>query len=107
VDWAPAGGVTRATPACAADAGRVLAGTDPSVRTVLVGTKRVPYWEGGPAYRPWAQGYYDRWGGNDLLTGILIGSSFGGFGDGFIGSDGAFGVAGDEQAVPADPGAFE
>jgi hypothetical protein len=34
-------------------------------------------------------------------------AGFGGFGDGFIGSDGAFGVAGDEQAVPADPGAFE
>jgi hypothetical protein len=110
VDWAPPGGVTRATPACAADADRVLAGIDPSVRTVLVRSQRVPYWEGGPAYRPWAQGYYDRWGGSDLLTGILIGSSLGGFGgfDDFGGLDGASGVVGhQEDDLPADPGFFE
>jgi hypothetical protein len=89
VEWAPPGGVPRTVPACAADTERVLAGTEPSIRTVLAGPRRVPYWEGGPAYSPWAQGYYNRWGGSDLLSGILIGSTlggpfdlFGGFGDG-------------------------
>lgn len=85
VEWAPPDGVTRSVPACAADAERVLAGTDPSIRTVMVGPRRVPYWEGGPAYSPWAQGYYGRWGGNDLLTGVLIGSAFAGPGDWFGG----------------------
>lgn len=86
VQWAPAGGVPRAVPACAADAERVLAGADPYIRTVQVGAQRVPYWEGGQAYAPWAQGYYSRWSGSDLLSGMLIGSFlFGGGGDMFAG----------------------
>jgi hypothetical protein len=91
VQWAPAGGVPRAVPACAADAERVLAGADPYIRTVQVGAQRVPYWEGGQAYAPWAQGYYSRWSGSDLLSGMLIGSfMFGGGGDMFAGiGDGA------------------
>src|SRR6478735_977322 len=72
VDWAPPGGAPRAVPACPADA------------------QRVPYWQGGQAYAPWAQGYYSRWNGSDLLTGALIGgflfggggNMFGGIGDG-------------------------
>ena len=63
VEWAPPGGVPRSVPACPADAERVLAGADPYIRTVQVGAQRVPYWEGGPAYAPWAQGYYSRWSG--------------------------------------------
>ena len=81
-------------PACPADAERVLAGADPYIRTVQVGAQRVPYWEGGQAYAPWAQGYYSRWSGSDLLSGVLIGgflfggggNMFGGVGDG-IGGD--------------------
>jgi hypothetical protein len=94
VEWAPAGGVTRSVPACPADAERVLAGADPYIRTVQVGARRVPYWEGGQAYAPWAQGYYSRWGGSDMLSGVLIGSMlFGGFGSPFgmmgdVGADG-------------------
>jgi hypothetical protein len=106
VEWAPPGGVPRSVPACAADTERVLAGADPSIRTVLAGPRRVPYWEGGPAYSPWAQGYYNRWGGSDLLSGILIGSAFGepfdlfgGFGDG----SGA-GQDQDDSGVDADFG---
>ena len=80
VDWAPPGGVPAAVPACPADAERVLAGADPYIRTVQVGAQRVPYWEGGQAYAPWAQGYYSRWNGSDLLTGMLIGGFlFGGW----------------------------
>lgn len=86
VEWAPAGGTPRDVPACAADAERVLAGADPYIRTVQVGAQRVPYWQGGQAYAPWAQGYYSRWNGSDLLSGVLIGSFlFGGMGNIFGG----------------------
>jgi hypothetical protein len=84
VSWAPPGGVARDVPACPADAERVLAGADPYIRTVQRGAQRVPYWEGGPAYAPWAQGYYNRWSGSDMLTGMLVGSMlFGGMGNMF------------------------
>lgn len=73
VSWAPLGGSVREVPACAADAERVLAGADPYIRTVQVGAQRVPYWEGGPAYAPWAQGYYHNWRGSDMLTGMMVG----------------------------------
>jgi hypothetical protein len=86
VTWAPPGGVQRSVPACPADAERVLAGADPYIRTVQVGAQRVPYWEGGPAYAPWAQGYYSRWRGSDMLSGMLIGGLlFGGMGNMFSG----------------------
>jgi hypothetical protein len=84
VDWAPPGGVPRSVPACAADAERVLAGADPYIRTVQVGAQRVPYWEGGQAYAPWAQGYYSHWRGSDLLSGVLIGSFLFGGGGGLF-----------------------
>ena len=58
VDYAPAGGATRSVPACALDAERVRAGADPDVRQVMVGSRRVPYWQGGPAYAPYAAGYF-------------------------------------------------
>ena len=94
VEWAPPGGVLRDVPACPADAERVLAGADPYIRTVQVGAQRVPYWEGGQAYAPWAQGYYSRWSGSDMLSGVLIGSLlFGGMGNVFGG--GFDGVGGD------------
>jgi hypothetical protein len=84
VVWAPPGGVARDVPACPADAERVLAGADPYIRTVQRGAQRVPYWDGGPAYAPWAQGYYNRWSGSDMLTGMLVGSMlFGGMGNMF------------------------
>lgn len=73
VQWAPPGGSVRDVPACAADAERVLAGADPYIRTVQMGARRVPYWEGGPAYAPWAQGYYNSWRGSDMLTGMMVG----------------------------------
>src|SRR5215204_3236141 len=95
VEWAPPGGVPRAVPACPADAERVLAGADPYIRTVQVGAQRVPYWQGGQAYAPWAQGYYSRWNGSDLLAGALIGSFlFGGMGNAFGGIGEGFGEMG-------------
>ena len=85
VDYAPAGGATRSVPACALDAERVGAGADPDVRQVMVGSRRVPYWQGGPAYAPYAAGYFAAGAGMSLMFGgLLIGSMGGwGFGDGW------------------------
>lgn len=59
VGWS-AGGLTR-VPTCRADAERVAAGADPFIRTVPVGTERLPYWQAGPAYEPYALGYFGDW----------------------------------------------
>ncbi|QKG25023.1 hypothetical protein ACTIVE_6674 [Actinomadura verrucosospora] len=108
VTWAPPGGVARSVPACAADARAVLAGHDPDVRMVPYGDARRPYWDAGPAYAPYAGGYYYGYGGFDMLSGLLLGTALGsmmgggfgwgggyygdGFGgDGFGGGDGGFG----------------
>lgn len=72
VDWSPAGGTVRSVPACAADAERVLLGAEPNIRTVMLGSQRVPYWEGGQAYAPWAQGYYSSWSGNNLIRDVMV-----------------------------------
>ncbi|WP_026925735.1 hypothetical protein [Granulicoccus phenolivorans] len=85
VDWAPPGGTVRSVPACAADAERVKVGADPNIRTVQVGSQRVPYWDGGPAYAPYAQGYYNSWRGSDMLTGMMLGGMLFGGGDMFGG----------------------
>jgi hypothetical protein len=90
ITWAPLGGQPRSVPACAEDAERVLRGDDPESRLVTVGGRRRPYWEAGPAYGPYAGGYYAGYGGVDLLSGMLIGTAlgsmmFGGFGGGFGG----------------------
>ena len=90
VEWAPAGGQPRPVPVCAADAERVRAGAEPDVRQVPVGAGRRPYWQGGPGYQPYAQGYFSPYAGSGLLPGVLLGAvMFGGFGgwDG-DGSDG-------------------
>jgi hypothetical protein len=105
VSWTPPGGAPRQVPACALDAERVTAGAEPDVRQVLVGSQRMPYWQGGPAYAPYAAGYFGG-GMNMLFTGLLIGSVLdGGFGwgdgwggdgggDGGDGGDGGGGDAG-------------
>ncbi|MEU9890440.1 hypothetical protein [Sphaerisporangium sp. NPDC051011] len=83
VRWAPPGGAPRDVPACADDARRVEQGFDPMTREVMIDGERRPYYDAGPAYAPYASGYYGGFGG-DLMTGMLIGtvlgSSLGGFG---------------------------
>jgi hypothetical protein len=74
ISWAPPGGQQRDIPVCAADAERVEAGADPDIRTVMHGPQRVPYWQAGPAYSPWAQGYFGSYAMSGLLPGFLIGS---------------------------------
>ncbi|MEU8137149.1 hypothetical protein [Streptodolium elevatio] len=104
VEWAPAGGATRTVPVCSADAARLDDGLPPLGRQVETPEGRRPYWEAGPAYAPWAMGWY----GGMLLPGLLIGTTLGtaaaapdsygaGFGDGGGGGDfgGGFGGWGD------------
>lgn len=89
IEWAPAGGQQRQIPVCAADADRVAQGAEPDIRTVRQGAGRVPYWQGGPAYSPYASGYFGGYAMSGLLPGFLLGSMLtGGWdGDGFDGSD--------------------
>jgi len=79
VTYAPVGGAERPVPACALDAERVKAGAEPDSRQVMVGTQRVPYWQGGRAYRPYAAGYF---GGFGVLDWIFMGFMFNMVGDG-------------------------
>jgi hypothetical protein len=101
VEWAPPGGQPRMVPACAADAVRIQDGQDPDARRVPVNGELVPYWQAGPAFGPWAGGFF----GSGLLPGLFIGSVLGG---GF----GGFGVPEDAQAADVgdfgdfDPGDF-
>ncbi|AEW95575.1 MULTISPECIES: hypothetical protein [Streptomycetaceae] len=73
VQWAPPGGVPRTVPACAADAARLADGHEPMTRTVQTATGPQPYWDAGPAYAPWAGGYF----GGGLLPGLLVGTLLG------------------------------
>jgi hypothetical protein len=79
VPFAPVGGAERQVPACALDAERVRAGAEPDARQVMVGTQRVPYWQGGRAYRPYAAGYFGAFGPMDWL---FMGFAFNMMGDG-------------------------
>jgi hypothetical protein len=93
VQWAPPGGQARQIPVCAADADRVAQGAEPDIRTVPSGYGRVPYWQAGPAYSPWASGYFGGYAMSGLLPGFLLGSLLapgwdggwvgGGFDDGY------------------------
>ncbi len=83
VAYAPPGGAQRDVPACALDAERVRAGAEPDIRKVMVGSQRVPYWQGGRAYQPYAQGYFGGFGMMDMMfMGMLFGGGFDGIGDG-------------------------
>jgi hypothetical protein len=93
VEWAPPGGQPRPVPVCAADLQRISDGIEPEYRQVPYGGQMVPYWAAGPAYVPWAGGFF----GGGLLPGLFIGSLlggglYGGFpGDASAGDGGDFG----------------
>ena len=95
VEWAPPGGQPRPVPVCAADLQRIEDGIDPQVREVPYGGQMVPYWAAGPAYMPWAGGFF----GGGLLPGLFIGSMLGG---GF----GMFGGAMGDEAYAGDTSDF-
>jgi hypothetical protein len=89
--YAPPGGAVRDVPACALDAQRVRVGAEPDIRKVMVGSQRVPYWQGGPAYQPYATGYFGRTGVMDMM---FMGMMFGGLG-GFDAMGDGLGALGD------------
>ena len=92
VAYAPPGGTQREVPACALDAERVRAGAEPDIRKVMVGSRRVPYWQGGRAYQPYAAGYFGGFGPMDwMFMGLLFGGGFDGLGDGLGEGIGAIG----------------
>ena len=80
--WAPPGGAPREIPVCLADADRLAHGADPDVRQVRKGNRMVPWYDGGPAYQPYAGGYYGGWALNGLFPAFVLGSMMGGWGDG-------------------------
>ena len=83
VPYTPPGGAQRDVPACALDAERVSAGAEPDIRKVMVGNRRVPYFQGGRAYQPYAAGYFGGFGPMDwMFMGLLFGGGFDGLGDG-------------------------
>jgi hypothetical protein len=106
VEWTPPSGTTREVPACALDAERVRAGAEPDSRQVMVGAQRMPYYQGGPAYAPYAAGYFGG-GMNMLFTGLLVGSLLdGGFGwgDGYDGDSSGDGGDGGDGGDAGDAG---
>ena len=72
VEWAPPAGIRRPVPVCAADADRVAQGAEPDIRTVPQGHGRIPYWQAGPAYSPWASGYFGAYTASNLLPTFLL-----------------------------------
>lgn len=60
VTWTPLGGVEREIPVCFRDAERLAAGDAPQPRLVRLGDRHVAWYAAGPAYGPWATGWYDR-----------------------------------------------
>ncbi|MGH3360171.1 MAG: hypothetical protein ACRDO7_15320 [Nocardioidaceae bacterium] len=82
VTYAPPGGAEREVPACALDAQRVRAGAEPDVRQVMVGARRMPYWQGGPAYAPYATGYFGSGLMPAMFMGMMIGGGMDGLGEG-------------------------
>ena len=83
VAYTPPGGAERDVPACALDADRVRVGAEPDIRKVMVGNRRVPYWQGGRAYQPYAAGYFGGFGPMDwMFMGLLFGGGFDGLGEG-------------------------
>ena len=83
VPWTPPGGAQRDVPACGLDVERVRAGAEPDIRKVMVGSRRVPYWQGGRAYQPYAQGYFGGFGPMDwMFMGMLFNGGLDGLGEG-------------------------
>jgi len=65
--WTFPDGSVKQVPACALDADRLRVGAAPDIRQVMVGPQRVPYWQGGPQYQPYARGYFGAFGPLDWL----------------------------------------
>ena len=91
VTWAPPGGSPRSVTACASCARAVNSGLSPDdVRMVEVDGRRVAYYDAGPAYSPYAGGYF----GMDMMMGMFTGMMMGSMMSSMMGmgmGDGDFG----------------
>jgi len=77
VPYTPPGGARRDVPACSLDAERVKVGAEPDIRQVMVGSRRVPYFQGGRAYQPYAMGYFGAFGPMEwMFMGMLFSGGF-------------------------------
>ncbi len=76
IAWTPPGNDSRPIPCCVADARRLSKGEPPDVRMVRYGDGIRPYWDTGPAYASWAQGWYVAYGPR-LLPMLLYGTALG------------------------------
>jgi hypothetical protein len=76
VDWSPPGLTPRAVPMCAACKVAVESGQQPQGMLVTSGGTTQPYWQAGPAYAPYARGYYSPFG--DVMTGVMVGTMLSG-----------------------------
>lgn len=72
VDWAPQGGEAHPVPVCAGCEATIASGGRPEAREVDAGGQRVPYWQGGAAYAPYARGYYRNW--SDMMPALFVGT---------------------------------
>jgi hypothetical protein len=63
---------TRRIAVCAQDAARLHAGEEPEVRMVVIGNRRMPYWEAGKAVVPYSSGYFAQGGGAQYVTEATI-----------------------------------
>ncbi|WP_017571349.1 hypothetical protein [Nocardiopsis halotolerans] len=77
VVWAPPGGSPREVTACADCAHAVRVGGHPDVRLVEVDGERRPYYDAGPAYAPYASGYFGMNMMMGMFTGMMMGSMMG------------------------------
>lgn len=108
VEWTPPGGTSRDVPACALDAERVNVGAEPDTRKVMVGSQRVPYWQAGPAYGPWAAGYFSPFGILPVIfMGTMMGGMFSGGLDGSYGDGSDAGGYGDGMDAGSDGGGYD
>ncbi len=79
VKWAPKGGEPRLVPVCAACAKLIEDRAEPQARRVRrLHDDDTWYWWNLPGfYGPWASGYYQDFGGGNLINGLLVGSGLG------------------------------
>ncbi|MEZ5117208.1 MAG: hypothetical protein R2737_13160 [Candidatus Nanopelagicales bacterium] len=77
VEWAPDGGAPRPVPVCFSCAATLKSGSVPAAREVpaATGGGRVPYWQAGRQYAPYASGYYSSFG--NVLPALLMGTMLG------------------------------
>ena len=72
VEWQAPGLTTRDVPMCAACRTDVETGNSPMAREVDGPSGRQPYWQAGPQYAPYAQGYYSPFG--NVMAAVMMGT---------------------------------